>query len=168
MELQHPCGFQAVFSPSAAPVLDSTFDEEAFLRSLLQISLGKHGACPHCESTGAQFARARDRRAFRCSRCGYHLHPLAGTVMRKSSTSLAKWFAALHLMTQTRGRITARELGEQLEITYKCAWRMRDRLRDRLSAAAVGSRMHAIDGNCDRDVSHFAHIVFMPETHPHA
>ncbi|MBL8514662.1 MAG: transposase [Betaproteobacteria bacterium] len=162
MELQHPCGFQAVYAPSAAPGLKDGFDEEACLRSLLQFNLGKHGACPHCASAGAQFVRARDRRAFRCSRCGYHLHPLAGTVMRKSSTSLAKWFAALHLIAQSRGRITARELGERLNITYKCAWRMRDRLR----AAAVGTWMHEDDGNSDRDLRQFARIVFLAEMRP--
>jgi transposase-like protein len=165
MELQHPCGFPSAFAPNAAPALEVGFDEEACLRSLLQINLGKCGACPNCASPGAQFARARNRRAFRCSRCGYHLHPLAGTVMRKSSTSLAKWFSALDLIAQTNGRITARELGERLQITYKCAWRMRHCLRDRFRAATEGTWTREDEGHSEHDLRHFARIVCMPEMH---
>ena len=57
-------------------------------------------------------------------RAGYHLHPTAGTIFHKSSTSLHLWFYAMYLMTSTRCGISAKQLERELGVTYKTAWRM--------------------------------------------
>ncbi len=64
------------------------------------------------------------RKSYSCQRCGHHVHPTAGTIFHKSSTPLTLWFYAIYLVTQERGRISARQLQRELGVTYKTAWRM--------------------------------------------
>jgi hypothetical protein len=60
------------------------------------------------------------------------MHPTAGTIFHKSSTSLHLWFFAMHLITSTRGGISAKQLERELGVTYKTAWRMFNLIRNEL------------------------------------
>ncbi len=112
------------FQPSSPAMLD----EDSCLDLLFKLNLAQLGACPGCESTTARFYKLKSRKAYICQLCGHKIHPCANTFLRRSSTSLTKWLYAMYLLSVTRGAITARELGERLQVTYKCAWRIRDRL----------------------------------------
>jgi len=92
---------------------------------------GSHAFCPLCDQT-RKFHKVNDRPAWDCDHCGHHLHPLAGTIFHKSSTSLHLWFYAIHLMTSTRCGIAAKQLERELGVTYKTAWRMFNLIRNRL------------------------------------
>ena len=73
---------------------------------------GTHAHCPKCEQVRA-FARyetTAKRPCWTCTGCGHHLHPTAGTIFHKSSTSLHLWFYAMYLMTSTRCGISAKQL----------------------------------------------------------
>jgi transposase len=94
---------------------------------------GERAECPKCERT-RKFHKVRDRPAWDCDSCGYHLHPTAGTIFHKSSTSLHLWFYAMHLMTSTRCGISAKQLERELGVTYKTAWRMANLIRNDLMA----------------------------------
>jgi len=94
---------------------------------------GEHAECPNCERT-RKFHKVKDRPAWDCDSCGYHLHPAAGTIFHKSSTSLHLWFYAMHLMTSTRCGISAKQLERELGVTYKTAWRMANLIRNDLMA----------------------------------
>jgi len=94
---------------------------------------GEHAECPKCERT-RKFHKVRERPAWDCDTCGYHLHPTAGTIFHKSSTSLHLWFYAMHLMTSTRCGISAKQLERELGVTYKTAWRMANLIRTDLMA----------------------------------
>ena len=94
---------------------------------------GAHAKCPKCERT-RKFHKVRDRPAWDCDTCGHHIHPLAGTIFEKSSTSLRLWFYAIHLMTSTRCAISAKQLERELGVTYKTAWRMANLIRNKLMA----------------------------------
>ena len=59
-----------------------------------------------------------------CTACAHRLHPTAGTIYHKSSTSLHLWFYATYLMASTRCGISAKQLERELGVTYKTAWRM--------------------------------------------
>ena len=98
---------------------------------------GEHADCPRCEATAQPFKRydtAQQRQSWTCTGCGYHLHPTAGTVFHKSSTSLHLWFYAMYLMTSTRCGISAKQLERELGVTYKTAWRMAKLIRQELMA----------------------------------
>src|SRR3990172_9426679 len=61
---------------------------------------GKHAYCPKCETerTFKRYETTQQRQSWTCNGCGYHLHPTAGTIYHKSSTSLHLWFYAMFLM----------------------------------------------------------------------
>jgi transposase-like protein len=92
---------------------------------------GSRAECPQCERV-RKFHKVKDRPAWDCDSCGYHLHPTAGTIFHKSSTSLHLWFYAMHLMTSTRCGISAKQLERELGVTYKTAWRMANLIRNEL------------------------------------
>jgi transposase len=92
---------------------------------------GAHAECPKCERE-RKFHKVRERPAWDCDSCGHHLHPLAGTIFHKSSTSLHLWFFAIHLMTSTRCGVSAKQLERELGVTYKTAWRMFNLIRNKL------------------------------------
>src|SRR5436190_8990492 len=95
---------------------------------------GVHAQCPKCEQE-REFGRydtAQQRQSWTCKACGYHLHPTAGTIFHKSSTSLHLWFYAMYLMTSTRCGISAKQLERELGVTYKTAWRIFHLIRNEL------------------------------------
>src|SRR5215216_2680519 len=87
---------------------------------------GKHADCPKCELRREfkRYETSQQRQSWTCTACGFHLHPTAGTIFHKSSTSLHLWFDAMYLMTSTRFGISAKQLEQELGVTYKTAWRM--------------------------------------------
>ncbi|MGI8945129.1 MAG: IS1595 family transposase [Thermoleophilaceae bacterium] len=94
---------------------------------------GHTANCPKCEKP-RRFHKVKDRPAWDCDSCGYHLHPTAGTIFHKSSTSLRLWYYAIYLMSETRCGISAKHLERELGVTYKTAWRMLNKIRHQLMA----------------------------------
>jgi transposase len=101
---------------------------------------GSHAYCPKCDRE-RKFHKVRERPAWDCDSCGHHLHPLAGTIFHKSSTSLHLWFFAVHLMTSTRCGVSAKHLERELGVTYKTAWRMANLIRNKLMTED-GRKLH--------------------------
>jgi transposase-like protein len=95
---------------------------------------GEHAHCPKCdqERVFGRYETTQQRQSWTCTGCGYHLHPTAGTIFHKSSTSLHLWFYAMYLMTSTRCGISAKQLERELGVTYKTAYRMSQLIRQRL------------------------------------
>jgi transposase len=97
---------------------------------------GVHAHCPKCEAERPfmRYQTAQRRQSWTCTTCGHHLHPTAGTIFHKSSTSLHLWFYAMYLMTSTRCGISAKQIERELGVTYKTAWRMAHLIRHELMA----------------------------------
>lgn len=95
---------------------------------------GEHAECPKCAKVRSfkRYATTQGRQSWTCTGCGYHLHPTAGTIFHKSSTSLHLWFYAMYLMTSTRCGISAKQLERELGVTYKTAWRIFHLIRNEL------------------------------------
>ena len=95
---------------------------------------GKRAVCRKCRRT-TEFGRyetSQQRQSWTCKACGHHVHPTAGTIFHKSSTSLHLWFYVMYLMTSTRCGISAKQLERELGVTYKTAWRMAFLIRRQL------------------------------------
>jgi len=92
---------------------------------------GERAHCPKCDQV-RKFHRVASRPSYSCDTCGHHIHPTAGTIMHKSSSSLHLWFHAIFLMAQTRCGISAKQLERDLGVTYKTAWRMFTKIRNEL------------------------------------
>jgi transposase len=95
---------------------------------------GEHALCPKCDKVRVfkKYPMANRRTSWTCNGCGNHVHPLAGTIFNKSATSLHLWFYAMYLMASTRCGISAKQLERELGVTYKCAWRMANLIRNHL------------------------------------
>jgi len=95
---------------------------------------GEHAHCPRCDARKVfkRYATKQQRQSWTCTACGLHLHPTAGTIFHRSSTSLRLWFHAMYLMTSTRCGISAKQLERELGVHYKTAWRMFNRIRNEL------------------------------------
>lgn len=112
-------------------------DDESCLQQLWRDRFspdGVHADCPKCKISRVfeRYATKQQRQSWTCTGCGHHLHPTAGTIYHKSSTSLHLWFYAAFLMTSTRCGISAKQLERELGVTYKCAHRIFNQLRSLL------------------------------------
>lgn len=107
-------------------------DEVACLERLRQRRYPDGSACEKCERV-TNYYRDAGRKSYSCQWCGRHVHPTAGTIFEKSTTSLRLWFHAVFLMAQTRCGISAKQLERTLGVTYKTAWRMFNKIRSMLT-----------------------------------
>jgi transposase-like protein len=112
-------------------------DDAACLEHLWRTRLapdGENAECPKCQEVKPfkRYATKQLRQSWTCTACGHHLHPTAGTIFHRSSTSLRLWFHAMYLMTSTRCGISAKQLERELGVHYKTAWRMFNRIRNEL------------------------------------
>lgn len=79
-----------------------------------------------------QYYRVQGRKCY-ANPVGEQIHPLAGTIFEKSSTSLTNWFYAIYLFSQSKNGVSGKELERQLGCTYKCAWRIAKKIRELMS-----------------------------------
>ena len=95
---------------------------------------GEHAHCPKCdrERTFKRYKTKQGRQSWTCTGCGHHVHPTAGTIFHKSSTSLHLWYHAMYLMTSTRCGMSAKQLEREIGVSYRTAWRMFNRIRTEL------------------------------------
>jgi len=130
--------------PKRAPSSDSQYSLTEFMREFPNDAAclewlwvnryspdGEHAYCPKCETERIfnRYETSQQRQSWTCNGCGYHLHPTAGTIYHKSSTSLHLWFYAMFLMTSTRCGISAKQMERELGCNYKTAARMMKLIR---------------------------------------
>jgi len=84
--------------------------------------------CPRCggERVAALKSRAH---TYECLDCGRQTSITAGSVMHRSKLPLTVWFWAAHLMSTHSNGMSARQLADQLGLTYKTAWLLIQKLR---------------------------------------
>lgn len=87
--------------------------------------------CPKCDKI-TKHHRIASRPCYACQFCGHQEHPMKGTIFEDSATSLKLWFHAIFLMSSTRCGISAKQIEREIGVTYKCAWRMFNRIRSLL------------------------------------
>lgn len=112
-------------------------DDKACLNWLWNTCYASDGETAYCpkddeKTTFKKYETSQQRQSWTCTKCGHHIHPTAGTIFHKSSTSLHLWFYAMYLMSSTRCGISAKQLERELGVTYKTAWRMFHLIRNEL------------------------------------
>jgi transposase len=93
---------------------------------------GEHAECPKCEQERVfrRYKTKQGRQSWCCTGCGHHVHPTAGTIFHKSSTSLHLWYYAMYLVASTRCGISAKNLERAIGVSYPTAWRMLNKIRN--------------------------------------
>ena len=95
---------------------------------------GEHAECPKCEQVRSfkRYETSQRRQSWTCTACGHHIHPTAGTIFHKSSTSLHLWFYSIYLVSSSKCGIAAKQLEREIGVNYKTALRMLHKIREDL------------------------------------
>ena len=103
-------------------------DEERCAAFLFERRWPSGFVCPAC---GGRRAAALKCRAYTCEclDCSRQTSITAGTAMHRSKLPLTTWFWAAHLMATHSNGMSARQLEDQLGVTYKTAWLLAQKLR---------------------------------------
>lgn len=83
-------------------------------------------------SCGGTYAPLKGRKQYQCSKCRFQIAPTANTIFHKSATPLTLWFHAIHVFSNAKSGISAKQMERDLEVTYKTAWRMLHLIRKAL------------------------------------
>ena len=84
--------------------------------------------CPVCGKDRAAILKSRAH-TYECLDCGRQTSLTSGTVMHRSKLPLTAWFWAAHLVSTHSNGMSARQLEDQLGLTYKTAWLLAQKLR---------------------------------------
>lgn len=103
-------------------------DEESCAAFLFKWRWPDGFVCPGCGGRRAVGLKSRPR-LHECLDCGRQTSVTAGTTMHRSKLPLTAWFWAAHLMTTHSNGMSARQLEDQLGVTYKTAWLLTQKLR---------------------------------------
>jgi transposase-like protein len=105
------------------------FPDEASCAAFLYARRWPDGfVCPACGKGRAVALKSRAR-LFECLDCGRQTSLTAGTAMHRSKLRLTTWFWAAHVMATHSNGMSARQLEDQLGVTYKTAWLLSQKLR---------------------------------------
>lgn len=105
--------------------------------------------CPKC---GHKHGCHLSNGLYQCTRCHRQTSVTAGTVLHHSHVSLSKWFLAFYFISQDKRGLSAVQLSNQIDVTYKTAWSMLRRIR-----SAMGQRdaTHLLSGVVEFDDAYF-------------
>ncbi len=84
--------------------------------------------CEKCNKP-CKYHRVQSQKVYSCQWCGHNISPTAGTIFHKSPTPLRDWFYAIYLFSVSKNGVSAKELERQLGVTYKCAYRIGQRIK---------------------------------------
>ena len=105
------------------------FPDDARCAAFLQARRWPDGfVCPACGKGRAVALKSRPR-LFECLDCGRQTSLTAGTAMHGSKLPLTTWLWAAHVMATHSNGMSARQLEDQLGVTYKTAWLLTQKLR---------------------------------------
>jgi len=105
------------------------FPDEAHCATFLHARRWPDGfVCPACGKGRAVALKSRPG-LFECLDCGRQTSFTAGTAMHRSKLPLTTWFWAAHVMATHSNGMSARQLEDQLGVTYKTAWLLTQKLR---------------------------------------
>ena len=107
----------------------SAFPDEASCAAFLFERRWPDGfVCPACGNARAAALRSRAY-TYECYGCGRQTSITAGTAMHRTRLPLTAWFWAAHLMSTRSNGMSARQLEDQLGLTYRTAWLLAQKLR---------------------------------------
>src|SRR5271157_3618976 len=107
----------------------SAFPDEASCAAFLFERRWPDGfVCPACGNARAAALRSRAY-TYECYGCGRQTSITAGTAMHRTRLPLTAWFWAAHLMATHSNGMSARQLEDQLGLTYRTAWLLAQKLR---------------------------------------
>ncbi len=101
-------------------------NEEACIKAVFEARHSYNCSC------GGIYKPLKGRRQYQCSKCRYQIAPTSGTIFHKSDTPIRLWFLAVFHFSNAKSGYSAKQLERDLNVTYKTAWRILNRIRKSL------------------------------------
>ena len=105
-------------------------------------------ACPACGCGHSSSFRRQGRLYFQCTACRHQRSVIAGTIFEATNLGLARWFLAMHLLTQSKNNAAALELMRHLRVCYKTTWLSKHKL---MEVMRVRADDQLLDGRVEID-----------------
>jgi transposase-like protein len=111
-------------------------NEQAAFAFVEAIIWPKGPVCPHCGGTEriSSIKPNPEKRVRyglkKCGQCRGQFTVRMGTIFEESKLPMTKWLQAIFLMTASKKGVSAHQLHRTLEITYKTAWFLAQRIRE--------------------------------------
>jgi transposase-like protein len=102
-------------------------NEEACREHLFHLRWPDGFICPKCSNDS--YYKIEKRHLFQCKACRHQTTVTAGTIMDKTHIKLEKWFWAIYLVSTDKRGHSAKALERELNIGYKSAWYLLQRIR---------------------------------------
>ena len=100
--------------------------EQQCREALLKLRWPKGFVCPNCGYDNGGYLKTRS--VYQCYRCEHQASVTAGTIFHSTKLPLTTWFLGIYLVTQSKNGVSALELKQLLGVTYKTAWRMKQKM----------------------------------------
>ena len=123
--------------------------EKACNRFIRDLRWPKGGRCPGCGYSRIWRIQEKERSEYICKRCRYHFSLTTGTVFEKTRTPLSKWILAVGLF---KTGVSAHRLKEEVNVTYKTAWKMLNMIR---SCISHGQLIDKLKGRVEVEDTYF-------------
>ena len=109
------------------------FDQEEGYESWLEALRWPDGIhCIYCAYP--LVGRLEGRQVFQCaaSDCRKQFSATSNTLFHKTRIPLSKWFRAIKKISESSGKVTTSNLQQDLGLSYKTAWQLRQRIEEAL------------------------------------
>jgi transposase-like protein len=110
------------------------FSDEIAAREALEMLVWPNGAeCPHCDNSNSdQLKRAKGKSprpgVHYCGACGNQFTATLGTALEGTHVPLTKWWLAIQLFSNSKRKMSTRQLQRLLGVSYATAWFMAHRI----------------------------------------
>lgn len=103
-------------------------DEESARKYMFDLRWGKYATCPFCNNAKAYFIEKGTRCKCANKECYKKFSVTVKTILEATNIKLNTWVKIFYLYSKTRGRISSLELSNQVGISGKTEFLVRDRL----------------------------------------
>ncbi len=86
--------------------------------------------CPRCGYS--KFSPVKGLIAYRCTMCNRTFTVTTKTFLHKTKLDLQKWFYAVHVMLNPHQKVSARWLGDNINVTKDTAWSIQNKIKKAL------------------------------------
>ena len=109
-------------------------DQQACIDYLEQIRWPVIVVCSFCGSDRVGRKNEKDRLGrWNCHECTNTFNVLSGTIFQGTHIPLQKWFLAIVLMADAKKSLSSYQLGRDLKLNQKTAWRMQQCIRSAMA-----------------------------------
>lgn len=121
------------------PSDNAVFHDEPAARAVIESLRWPDGpVCPHCHAKAQSFEIGGEKQSHRaglrhCRECRRQFTATVGTALERTRVSYVNWMRLAYILSQTNSRnLSVPEVAEALDVPYKTAARMLERVSDTL------------------------------------